>query len=212
MDSNDLAFLYIDGRETASLERSPDKRQWFACKSTWTATPTPTQPADQAARTAQAIAWAPTQASLVEEILHHHHQPEARPMRLGHDEILAALGNKATTINPKHLKGVLERLNQAWSAIRQAKLTPGPTITTPEEKNTIDTLHAAATSYILNETNIHDVIETRQRTATQARNAYLRLQGLAFAVVATGDMTPSSFANLAGVARTTPTRQWGVRP
>ena len=212
MDSNNLAFLYIDGRETASLERSPHKRQWFACKSTWTATPTPTQPADQAARTAQAIAWAPTQASLVEAILHHHHQPEARPMRLSHDEILTTLGNKATTINPKHLKEVTERLNQAWSAIRQAKLTPGPTITTPEEKHTIDTLHAAATSYILNETDIHQVIEARQRTATQAHNAHLRLQGLAFAVVATGDMTPSSFANLAGVARTTPTRQWGVRP
>lgn len=212
MDSNDLAFLYIDGRETASLERSPHKRQWFACKSTWTATPTPTPPADQTARAAQAIAWAPTQASLVEEILHHHHQPEARPMRLSHDEILTALGNKATTINPKHLKDVLERLNQAWSAIRQAKLTPGPTITTPEEKHTIDTLHTAATSYILNETNIHEVIETRQRTATQAHNAYLHLQGLAFAAVATGDMTPSSFATLAGVARTTPTRQWGVHP
>lgn len=211
MDSNNLAFLYIDGRETASLERSPHKRQWFACKSTWTATPTPTQPADQAARAAQAIAWAPTQASLVEEILHHHHQPEARPMRLSHDEILTTLGNKATTINPKHLKDVLERLNQAWSAIRQAKLGPGPTITTPEEKHTIDTLHASATSYILNETDIHQVIEARQRTATQAHNAHLRLQGLAFAVVATGDMTPSSFANLAGVARTTPTRQWGVR-
>lgn len=212
MDSNNLAFLYIDGRETASLERSPHKRQWFACKSTWTATPTPTQPADQAARAAQAIAWAPTQASLVEEILHHHHQPEARPMRLSHDEILTTLGNKATTINPKHLKDVLERLNQAWSAIRQAKLGPGPTITTPEEKHTIDTLHAAATSYILNETDIHQVIEARQRTATQAHNAHLHLQGLAFAVVATGDMTPSSFATLAGVARTTPTRQWGVRP
>lgn len=210
MDSNDLAFLYIDGRETASLERSPHKRQWFACKSTWTATPTPTQPADQAARAAQAIAWAPTQASLVEEILHR--QSQTPPMRLSHDEILTALGNKATTINPKHLKDVLERLNQAWSAIRQAKLTPGPTITTPEEKHTIDTLHTAATSYILNETNIHEVIETRQRTATQAHNAYLHLQGLAFAVVATGDMTPSSFATLAGVARTTPTRQWGVRP
>lgn len=210
MDSNDLAFLYIDGRETASLERSPDKRQWFACKSTWTAAPTPTQPADQAARAAQAIAWAPTQASLVEEVLHR--QSQTHPMRLGHDEILAALGSKATTINPKHLKGVLERLNQAWSAIRQAKLGPGPTITTPEEKHTIDALHAAATSYILNETDIHQVIEARQRTATQARNAYLRLQGLAFAVVATGDMTPSSFATLAGVARTTPTRQWGVRP
>lgn len=210
MDSNDLAFLYIDGRETASLERSPHKRQWFACKSTWTATPTPTQPADQAARAAQAIAWAPTQASLVEEILHR--QSQTPPMRLSHDEILTALGNKATTINPKHLKEVIERLNQAWSAIRQAKLGPGPTITTPEEKHTIDTLHTAATSYILNETDIHEVIEARQRTATQAHNAYLRLQGLAFAVVATGDMTPSSFATLAGVARTTPTRQWGVRP
>lgn len=210
MDSNDLAFLYIDGRETASLERSPHKRQWFACKSTWTATPTPTQPADQAARAAQAIAWAPTQASLVEEILHR--QSQTPPMRLSHDEILTALGNKATTINPKHLKEVIERLNQAWSAIRQAKLGPGPTITTPEEKHTIDTLHTAATSYILNETDIHQVIEARQRTATQAHNAHLRLQGLAFAVVATGDMTPSSFANLAGVARTTPTRQWGVRP
>lgn len=131
-------------------------------------------------------------------------------MCLTHDEILTALGSKATTINPKHLKEVTERLNQAWSAIRQAKL--GPTITTPEEKHTIDTLHAAATSYILNETDIHQVIEARQRTATQAHNAHLRLQGLAFAVVATGDMTPSSFANLAGVARTTPTRQWGVRP
>lgn len=210
MDSNDLAFLYIDGRETASLERSPHKRQWFARKSTWTATPTPTQPADQAARAAQAIAWAPTQASLVEEILHR--QSQTHPMRLSHDEILTALGNKATTINPKHLKEVIERLNQAWSAIRQAKLGPGPTITTPEEKHTIDTLHAAATSYILNETDIHDILETRQRTATQAHNAHLRLQGLAFAVVATGDMTPSSFATLAGVARTTPTRQWGVRP
>ena len=210
MDSNNLAFLYIDGRETASLERDPDKRQWFACKSTWTATPTPTQPADQAARAAQAIAWAPTQASLVEEVLHR--QSQTHPMHLSHDEILTALGSKATTINPKHLKEVTERLNQAWSAIRQAKLGPGPTITTPEEKHTIDTLHAAATSYILTETDIHDILETRQRTATQAHNAYLHLQGLAFAVVATGDMTPSSFATLAGVARTTPARQWGVRP
>lgn len=210
MDSNDLAFLYINGRETASLERSPDKRQWFACKSTWTAAPTPTPPADQAARAAQAIAWAPTQASLVEEVLHR--QSQTHPMHLSHDEILTALGSKATTINPKHLKEVTERLNQAWSAIRQAKLGPGPTITTPEEKHTIDTLHAAATSYILNETDIHDILETRQRTATQAHNAYLHLQGLAFAVVATGDMTPSSFATLAGVARTTPARQWGVRP
>lgn len=210
MDSNDLAFLYVNGRETASLERSPDKRQWFACKSTWTAAPTPTPPADQAARAAQAIAWAPTQASLVEEVLHR--QSQTHPMHLSHDEILTALGSKATTINPKHLKEVTERLNQAWSAIRQAKLGPGPTITTPEEKHTIDTLHAAATSYILNETDIHDILETRQRTATQAHNAYLHLQGLAFAVVATGDMTPSSFATLAGVARTTPARQWGVRP
>lgn len=210
MDSNDLAFLYINGRETASLERSPDKRQWFACKSTWTAAPTPTPPADQAARAAQAIAWAPTQASLVEEVLHR--QSQTHPMHLSHDEILTALGSKATTINPKHLKEVTERLNQAWSAIRQAKLGPGPTITTPEEKHAIDTLHAAATSYILNETDIHDILETRQRTATQAHNAYLHLQGLAFAVVATGDMTPSGFATLAGVARTTPARQWGVRP